>query len=156
MQLLESTCCSVPLVATLILIDAVGTDRNAATVSGEQKQTINALLQEMDGFDTKSGVFIIAATNNPEKLDKALVRSGRFDRQVIISPPKDYTVRKKLFDYYLREELEKHLCTADIDRISRQCVGFTGADVSAVCNEARLIATAQDSDSITTEILEED
>lgn len=144
-----------PCIIFIDEIDAVGTDRNAATVSGEQKQTINALLQEMDGFDTKSGVFIIAATNNPEKLDKALVRSGRFDRQVIISPPKDYTVRKKLFDYYLREELEKHLCTADIDRISRQCVGFTGADVSAVCNEARLIATAQDSDSITTEILEE-
>jgi len=144
-----------PCIIFIDEIDAVGTDRNAATVSGEQKQTINALLQEMDGFDTKSGVFIIAATNNPDKLDKALVRSGRFDRQVIISPPKDWTVRKQLFEHYLQQEINDNMCSANLEQIAKQGVGFTGADVSAVCNEARLIATAKDSDSITTEILEE-
>ena len=144
-----------PCIIFIDEIDAVGTDRNAATVSGEQKQTINALLQEMDGFDTKSGIFIIAATNNPDNLDKALVRSGRFDRHVIISPPKDWNVRKQLFEYYLRHEIKDNMCSANLEQIAKQSVGFTGADVNAVCNEARLIATAQDSDSITTEILEE-
>ena len=144
-----------PCIIFIDEIDAVGTDRNATTVSGEQKQTINALLQEMDGFDTKSGIFIIAATNNPDTLDKALVRSGRFDRHVVISPPKDWKVRKQLFEHYLHAEIEDKMCSANLEQISKQSVGFTGADVSAVCNEARLIATAQDSDSITTEILEE-
>ena len=154
-QLFKMARKNAPCIIFIDEIDAVGTDRNAATVSGEQKQTINALLQEMDGFDTKSGVFIIAATNNPDKLDKALVRSGRFDRHVVISPPKDWTVRKQLFEYYLRHEIKDNICSASLEQIAKQSVGFTGADVSAVCNEARLIATAQDSDSITTEILEE-
>lgn len=144
-----------PCIIFIDEIDAVGTDRNVATVSGEQKQTINALLQEMDGFDTKSGIFIIAATNNPDNLDKALVRSGRFDRHVVIRPPKDWTVRKQLFEYYLRHEINDNMCSASLEQIAKQSVGFTGADVSAVCNEARLIAAAQDSDSVTTEILEE-
>ena len=139
-----------PCIIFIDEIDAVGTDRTVTT-SGEQKQTINALLQEMDGFDTKSGIFIIAATNNAESLDKALVRSGRFNRQIVINPPSDYKVRMKLFKQYLKEDN----VTADIEHIAKQCVGFTGADISAVCNEARLIAITQDADSITTEILEE-
>ncbi len=139
-----------PCIIFIDEIDAVGTDRTATT-SGEQKQTINALLQEMDGFDSKAGIFIIAATNHAETLDKALVRSGRFDRQVVINPPADYHVRQKMFEQYLKQDI----VTADLEHIAKQCVGFTGADISAVCNEARLIAITQDADSITTEILEE-
>ena len=139
-----------PCIIFIDEIDAVGLDRNS-NINSEQKQTINALLQEMDGFDTKAGIFIIAATNNPDSLDKALVRSGRFDRQVVISPPRDYKVRTELFKQYLKEDTY----TADIESIARQCVGFTGADINAICNEARLIAIAHGADSITTEILEE-
>ena len=139
-----------PCIIFIDEIDAVGTDRSA-TVSSEQKQTINALLQEMDGFDPRAGIFIIAATNNPDTLDKALVRSGRFDRQVIINPPRDYTVRKQMFELYLQNDMQN----ADLEHIAKQCIGFTGADINAVCNEARLIAITQDAEQITTEILEE-
>ena len=131
-------------------IDAVGLDRNS-NINSEQKQTINALLAEMDGFKTKKGIFIIAATNNPDSLDKALVRSGRFDRQVVIGPPKDYKERSALFEMYLKDDK----CTADIAAASKQCVGFTGADIKAICNDARLIAIAGNADSMTSDILEE-
>lgn len=138
-----------PCIIFIDEIDAVGTDRSSVTTS-EQKQTINALLQEMDGFDTKEGVFIIAATNNADSLDKALVRSGRFDRMVTVNPPTDNNVRVKLFEQYMKDDA----CSADLTAIAKQCVGFTGADVNAVCNEARLIAIAEEADSITNDILE--
>lgn len=139
-----------PCIIFIDEIDAVGTDRSSVTTS-EQKQTINALLQEMDGFDTEEGVFIIAATNNADSLDKALVRSGRFDRMVTVSPPSDNSVRVRLFEQYLKEDA----CSADLTAIAKQCIGFTGADVKTVCNEARLIAIASGADSITDAILEE-
>lgn len=139
-----------PCIIFLDEIDAVGTDRSVAT-TGEQKQTINALLQEMDGFDTKSGVFIIAATNTPDTLDKALVRSGRFDRQIVVNPPANRETRKKIFELYLKDDPYD----ADLDMICEQCTGFTGADINTICNEARLIAITQDAECITTEILEE-
>ena len=139
-----------PCIIFIDEIDAVGLDRNG-NINSEQKQTINALLQEMDGFDTKAGIFIIAATNNPDSLDKALVRSGRFDRQVVIAPPRDYKVRMKLFEQYLKGDPVQ----ANLENIARQCVGFTGADVNAICNEARLIAKAKKADYIDDDILEE-
>lgn len=139
-----------PCIIFIDEIDAVGTDRSA-NVSGEVKQTVNALLQEMDGFDSRAGIFIIAATNNPDALDKALVRSGRFDRQVVINPPRDYKVRMQMFEMYLGKDAEG----VDLEHIAKQCVGFTGADISTVCNEARLIAITQDAKAMTTEFLEE-
>lgn len=139
-----------PCIVFLDEIDAVGTDRSVAA-SGEQKQTINALLQEMDGFETKEGVFVIAATNLAQSLDKALVRSGRFDREIVVPPPSDYRVRAQLFVLYLKNDP----CSADIEAVAKECVGFTGADISAICNEARLIAISQNAESITTSILEE-
>lgn len=140
-----------PCVLFIDEIDAVGRVRGRHGANSEDHQTLNALLQEMDGFNTKSGVFVIAATNDADSLDKALTRAGRFDRQVVVSPPKDWKVRKSLFEHYLRDVNN----TVDIDLISRQTVGFTGADINAVVNEAKLIATSASSFVVTTEHLEE-
>ncbi len=136
-----------PCVVFIDEIDAVGGQRSVAgTGSSEADNTVNALLTEMDGFDTKTGVFVIAATNRADKLDSALVRAGRFDRQVIVNPPKDWRVRKKLFEHYLKDL--KVSDDVDIDSVSKQVVGFTGADIAAVCNEAGVIALMHGLESV--------
>lgn len=126
-----------PCVMFIDEIDAVG-DREHNKGTQENDQTINALLQAMDGFTGREGIFIIAATNRPDAIDEALVRSGRFDRQIIVGPPKNWRERKNLFDFYL----DKFATTDDIDveNLSRQTSGFSGADIEAVCNEASIIA----------------
>lgn len=126
-----------PCVMFIDEIDAVG-DREHNKGTQENDQTINALLQAMDGFTGREGIFIIAATNRPDAIDEALVRSGRFDRQIIVGPPKNWKERKNLFDFYL----DKFATTDDIDveNLSRQTSGFSGADIEAVCNEASIIA----------------
>lgn len=126
-----------PCVMFIDEIDAVG-DREHNKGTQENDQTINALLQAMDGFTGREGIFIIAATNRPDAIDEALVRSGRFDRQIIVGPPKNWRERKNLFDFYLN----KFATTDDIDveNLSRQTSGFSGADIEAVCNEASIIA----------------
>lgn len=140
-----------PCIVFIDEIDAIGMIRDAEGSHSENVQTLNALLQEMDGFGTESGVFVIGATNNAKSLDKALLRAGRFDRQVIISPPKDWKVRYDLFLYYLLGVP----FDVDVEAISKQCVGFTGADINMVVNEAKLIASMREADMITTADIEE-
>lgn len=142
-----------PCIIFIDEIDAVGKARGSSHSTSENDQTINALLQEMDGFDDRGNIFVIAATNNPECLDKALIRAGRFDRQVVIRPPKDWKVRKDLFEFYLKDcSLADNV---NITAIAKQLVGFTGADINSIVNEAKIIATMQNSDIITMDNLEE-
>ena len=133
-----------PCVIFIDEIDAVASTRGAMGTTSEDNKTVNALLQEMDGFNKETGIFVIAATNNPDMLDPAIVRAGRFDRQVVVNPPKDWTVRKKLFDLYIGDAP----CEANIENISKQTVGFTGADINAVVNEAKLIASMENKTSL--------
>ena len=142
-----------PCVIFIDEIDAIGQQRGSARGSSENDQTINALLQEMDGFKDKGNIFVIAATNKPDSLDKALVRAGRFDRQIVIRPPKDWNVRKDLFDFYLKDC--KVSDDVDTGNLAKQLVGFTGADISSVVNESKLIATMNDSVFIAMRDLEE-
>jgi len=121
-------------------IDAIGRARGKnpnMNVNDERENTLNQLLTEMDGFGTNSGVIILAATNRADILDKALLRAGRFDRQISVDLP-DVHERKEIFDVHLRPlKLDESL---DKDFLSRQTPGFSGADIANVCNEAALIA----------------
>lgn len=103
----------------------------------ERESTLNQLLTEMDGFDTNSGVIILAATNRVDILDKALLRAGRFDRQIHVDLP-DLNERKEVFGVHLRPL--KLASNVDVDLLARQTPGFSGADIANVCNEAALIA----------------
>ena len=129
-----------PCIIFIDEIDAVGRARSKNPAMGgndERENTLNALLTEMDGFGTNSGVIILAATNRADMLDKALLRAGRFDRQINVDLP-DLTERKEIFQVHLRKV--KIDDTVDIDFLSRQTPGFSGADIANVCNEAALIA----------------
>lgn len=125
-------------------IDAVGRARsNHPGIGGndERENTLNALLTEMDGFGTNSGVIILAATNRVDMLDKALLRAGRFDREIHVELP-DLNERKAIFGVHLRPvKIDKNL---DIELLARQTPGFSGADIANVCNEAALIAARAD------------
>lgn len=139
-----------PCVVFIDEIDAVASTRGAQGTTSEDNKTVNALLQEMDGFNKESGVFVIAATNNPDSLDPAIVRAGRFDRQVIVNPPRDWKVRKELFDLYIGDTK----CVADVENLSKQTIGFTGADINAIVNEAKLVAAMNDKDALDIECFE--
>ena len=120
-------------------IDAIGRARgkNAMTGSNDERKRLNQLLTEMDGFGTNSGVIVMAATNRADILDKALTRAGRFDRQIFIDLP-DLVERKQIFEVHLKPiKLSKNI---DVNFLSRQTPGFSGADIANVCNEAALIA----------------
>lgn len=129
-----------PCIIFIDEIDAVGRARgNNAMMGGndERESTLNQLLTEMDGFGTNSGVIIMAATNRADILDKALLRAGRFDRQIHVDLP-DLNERKEVFKVHLKPiKVNKSL---DIDLLARQTPGFSGADIANVCNEAALIA----------------
>ena len=140
-----------PCIIFIDEIDAVASKRGATGSTSEDSKTVNALLQEMDGFDKTNGVFIIAATNNPDALDEAIVRAGRFDRQITVGPPRDWMTRKKLFEKYITGAD----CEADLENIARQTVGFTGADIDAVTNEAKLIAMMSGRDKLTDDNFEQ-
>jgi cell division protease FtsH len=142
-----------PCIIFIDEIDSIGSKRDSTKGTSENEQTINALLQEMDGFTGREGIFVIAATNRADKLDKALVRSGRFDRQIVVNPPRDWKVRKELFEHYLNKFSVGD--DIDIDTISKQVSGFTGADIAMVCNEASIIAVMQKKDYIDTACIEE-
>ena len=142
-----------PCILFIDEIDAIGGKRDNGKGTSENEQTINALLQEMDGFEARDGVFIIAATNRPDSLDEALTRSGRFDRQITVNPPKDYIIRKQLFEHYLSKFNVSD--DVDVENLSKQVSGFTGADIAMVCNEASIIATMKNEDKITEECIEE-
>ena len=130
-------------------IDAIGRARSKNPGYGgndERENTLNALLTEMDGFGTNSGVIIMAATNRVDMLDKALLRAGRFDREIHVDLP-DLTERKEIFQVHLRPiKVDENL---DIDLLARQTPGFSGADIANVCNEAALIAARHNSKLVT-------
>ena len=125
-------------------IDAIGRARGKASFSGgndERENTLNQLLTEMDGFQTNETVIVLAATNRPEILDRALTRAGRFDRTIYIDLP-DLNERKEIFKIHLRRII--YTKDLDIDFLAKQTPGFSGADIANVCNEAALIAARKD------------
>ena len=133
-----------PCIIFIDEIDAVGRARSQnPSMSGndERESTLNALLTEMDGFGTNSGVIVLAATNRADMLDKALLRAGRFDRQISVDLP-DLNERKAIFEVHLRPI--KKDSSVDVEMLARQTPGFSGADIANVCNEAALIAARHD------------
>ena len=140
-----------PCIIFIDEIDAVGRARGKNPAMGgndERENTLNQLLTEMDGFGTNSGVIILAATNRVDILDKALLRAGRFDRQIHVDLP-DLNERKEVFGVHLKPlKLDK---TVDVDLLARQTPGFSGADIANVCNEAALIAARHNKSSVNKE-----
>ncbi len=129
-----------PAIIFIDEIDAIGRARGRANFSGsndERENTLNQLLTEMDGFGTNTNVIVLAATNRADVLDKALMRAGRFDRQIYVDLP-DVRERKEIFEVHLRPIKKDD--TVDTDFLSKQTPGFSGADIANVCNEAALIA----------------
>ena len=140
-----------PCIIFIDEIDAVGRARAHNTMMGgndERESTLNQLLTEMDGFGTNSGVIILAATNRADILDKALLRAGRFDRQIHVDLP-DLNERKAVFKVHLQPI--KVDASLDIDLLARQTPGFSGADIANVCNEAALIAARHGKQAVTKE-----
>lgn len=138
-----------PCIIFIDEIDAVGRARSRGLQTNsndERENTLNQLLTEMDGFGTNSGVIILAATNRADILDKALLRAGRFDRQIHVDLP-DVNERKEIFQVHLRPLKTDH--SLDIDFLARQTPGFSGADIANVCNEAALIAARNSAPFVT-------
>jgi cell division protease FtsH len=138
-DLFEQAKASAPCIVFIDEIDAVGRQRGAGLGGGndEREQTLNQLLTEMDGFEGNTGIIIIAATNRPDVLDAALMRPGRFDRQVVVDRP-DYNGRREIMKVHARgKTLSKDV---DLDKIARRTPGFTGADLSNLLNEAAILA----------------
>jgi cell division protease FtsH len=137
-----------PCIIFIDEIDAIGRARGKNPNMGsndERENTLNQLLTEMDGFDTNSGVIILAATNRADILDRALMRAGRFDRQIHVELP-DLNERAEIFNVHLRP-LKLHE-NVKVDFLSKQTPGFSGADIANVCNEAALIAARQAKESV--------
>jgi len=138
-DLFEQAKTNAPCIVFIDEIDAVGRQRGAGLGGGndEREQTLNQLLTEMDGFEGNTGIIIIAATNRPDVLDTALLRPGRFDRQVVVDRP-DYAGRSEILKVHARgKTLAKDV---DLDKIARRTPGFTGADLSNLLNEAAILA----------------
>jgi len=137
-----------PCIVFIDEIDAIGRSRGRGQMPGsndERENTLNSLLVEMDGFSTDSGVIILAATNRPDVLDNALLRPGRFDRQISIDKP-DIVGRDAIFKVHLKPlKLEKSI---DSRKLAAQTPGFAGAEIANVCNEAALIAARKDKEAI--------
>jgi len=138
-----------PCIVFIDEIDAIGRTRSrGASLGGndERENTLNQLLTEMDGFDTNAGVIIIAATNRADVLDPALMRAGRFDRQIHVELP-DLTEREDIFKVHIKPL--KMSSDVDIQKLAKQTPGFSGADIANVCNEAALIAARSNKKSVT-------
>lgn len=138
-DLFEQAKTNAPCIVFIDEIDAVGRQRGAGLGGGndEREQTLNQLLTEMDGFEGNTGIIVIAATNRPDVLDAALMRPGRFDRQVVVDRP-DYAGRLEILNVHARgKTLAKDV---DLERIARRTPGFTGADLSNLLNEAAILA----------------
>jgi len=138
-DLFEQAKSNAPCIVFIDEIDAVGRQRGAGLGGGndEREQTLNQLLTEMDGFEGNTGIIIIAATNRPDVLDSALLRPGRFDRQVVVDRP-DYAGRVEILNVHARgKTLSKDV---DLEKIARRTPGFTGADLSNLLNEAAILA----------------
>jgi len=143
-----------PCIVFIDEIDAVGRQRGAGLGGGhdEREQTLNQLLVEMDGFATNEGIIIIAATNRPDILDPALLRPGRFDRQIVVDVP-DVKGRKEILQVHIKgKPIEK---IVDLDVLARRTPGFTGADLANLVNEAALLAARRNLKQITMEELED-
>jgi cell division protease FtsH len=137
-DLFEQAKKNAPCIIFIDEIDAVGRQRGAGLGGGndEREQTLNQLLTEMDGFEGNTGIIIVAATNRPDVLDAALLRPGRFDRQVVVDRP-DFKGRQEILKVHARG---KALVNVDLERIARRTPGFTGADLSNLLNEAAILA----------------
>ncbi len=140
-----------PCIIFIDEIDAIGKRRDGMTSNDEREQTLNQLLTEMDGFDGKKGVVILAATNRPESLDKALLRPGRFDRRVQMELP-DLEGRKSILQVHLKKVKHEAI---DLDLIARATSGASGAELANIVNEAALRAVRNESSNVTTSDLEE-
>ena len=138
-DLFEQAKANAPCIVFIDEIDAVGRQRGAGLGGGndEREQTLNQLLTEMDGFEGNTGIIIIAATNRPDVLDAALLRPGRFDRQVVVDRP-DYTGRLEILNVHARGKTFSK--DVDLQKIARRTPGFTGADLSNLLNEAAILA----------------
>ena len=138
-DLFEQAKANAPCIVFIDEIDAVGRQRGAGLGGGndEREQTLNQLLTEMDGFEGNTGIIIIAATNRPDVLDSALLRPGRFDRQVVVDRP-DYAGRKEILNVHSRGKTLAQ--DVDLDKIARRTPGFTGADLANLLNEAAILA----------------
>jgi len=137
-----------PAIIFIDEIDAIGRARGKANFSGsndERENTLNQLLTEMDGFGTNTNVIVLAATNRADVLDKALMRAGRFDRQIFVDLP-DVRERKEIFEVHLKPL--KKVKDLNTDFLSKQTPGFSGADIANVCNEAALIAARKGKKSV--------
>jgi ATP-dependent metalloprotease FtsH len=137
-----------PAIIFIDEIDAVGRARGKNNMSGsndERENTLNQLLTEMDGFGTNSNVIVLAATNRADVLDKALMRAGRFDRQIYVDLP-DIRERKEIFEVHLKPITKSE--TLDTEFLAKQTPGFSGADIANVCNEAALVAARKDKKAV--------
>ncbi|GAA3736842.1 ATP-dependent zinc metalloprotease FtsH [Plantactinospora mayteni] len=153
-DLFEQAKANAPAIVFVDEIDAVGRHRGAGMGGGhdEREQTLNQLLVEMDGFDTKGGVILIAATNRPDILDPALLRPGRFDRQIAVDTP-DMEGRKAILRVHAKGK--PFSPDVDLDAVARRTPGFTGADLANVINESALLTARSDKRAISNESLEE-
>ncbi|HEX6970452.1 MAG TPA: ATP-dependent zinc metalloprotease FtsH [Micromonosporaceae bacterium] len=153
-DLFEQAKANAPAIVFVDEIDAVGRHRGAGMGGGhdEREQTLNQLLVEMDGFDTKGGVILIAATNRPDILDPALLRPGRFDRQIAVDSP-DLEGRKAILRVHAKGK--PFSPDVDLDAVARRTPGFTGADLANVINEAALLTARSNKRAIANESLEE-
>ncbi len=138
-----------PCIIFIDEIDAVGRQRGAGLGGGhdEREQTLNQLLVEMDGFNTNEGVILVAATNRPDVLDKALLRPGRFDRQVVVGNP-DITGREKILEIHIRNNGVPIDANVDVRTIARGTPGFSGADLANLVNEGALLAARRNQDTV--------
>jgi len=153
-DLFEQAKANAPAIVFVDEIDAVGRHRGAGFGGGhdEREQTLNQLLVELDGFDVKGGVIVIAATNRPDILDPALLRPGRFDRQIVVAQP-DLTGRKGILRVHARGK--PFAPDVDLDVIARRTAGFTGADLANVINEGALLTARSNGTQISMAALEE-
>jgi len=146
-DLFEQAKKNAPCIVIIDEIDAVGRQRGAGMGGGndEREQTLNQLLTEMDGFEGNSGIIIVAATNRQDVLDSALMRPGRFDRQVTVDRP-DYAGRLQILNVHAKDKtLSKDV---DLDKVARRTPGFTGADLANLLNEAAILAARKDLDTV--------
>lgn len=150
-DLFERAKAKAPCIIFIDELDALGRARGIGPVSGshdEKEQTLNQLLSELDGFDTTDGVVLLAATNRPEILDPALLRAGRFDRQVLVDRP-DKVGRRAILDIHMRGLTRAD--DIDVDAIAAMTPGFTGADLANLVNEATLLAARRNAEAVTKE-----
>ncbi|ELY22226.1 ATP-dependent zinc metalloprotease FtsH [Vreelandella titanicae] len=149
-DLFEQAAKATPCIIFIDELDALGGARGLGMLGGghdEKEQTLNQLLTELDGFDTSSGIVLLAATNRPEILDPALLRAGRFDRQVLVDRP-ERRGRIAILNVHLKH-LNKLAPDVDAEQIAALTPGFTGADLANLVNEAALLATRRDADAVT-------